>query len=108
MLVGRSCNTGQLLLFGTVSCGKLNGNHAQYEQSQSQCAAQYNKLTTHPAVPPFQVEDWYEGEHSMTELQLREEAYWEVLSGCYLGRFFRNDAIWTMSGPKSDNGSRHE
>ena len=82
----------------------LNGNYAQYEQVQSQCAAQYAKLATHPNVPPFQTEDWYEGEHSMTELQLREEAYWEVLSGCYLGRFFGNNAIWTMGGPKNKMG----
>jgi hypothetical protein len=82
----------------------LNGNYAQYGQVQSQCAAQYAKLTTYPKVPPFQTEDWYEGEHSMTELQLREEAYWEVLSGCYLGRFFGNNAIWTMGGKKDTMG----
>ena len=82
----------------------LNGNYAQYGQVQSQCAAQYGKMATYPTVPPFQTEDWYEGEHSMTELQVREEAYWEVLSGCYLGRFFGNNAIWTMGGPKDDMG----
>lgn len=82
----------------------LNGNYAQYEQVQSQCAAQHAKLTTYPTVPPFQTEDWYEGEHSMSELQLREEAYWEVLSGCYLGRFFGNNAIWTMGGPQDTMG----
>jgi hypothetical protein len=59
-------------------------------------------MTTYPTVPPFQTEDWYEGEHSMTELQVREQAYWEVLSGCYLGRFFGNNAIWTMGGPQDD------
>ncbi len=78
----------------------LNGDYSQYGQAQAQCAAQYALLTTYPTVPPFQIEDWYEGEHSLTELQLREEGYWEVLSGCYLGRYFGNNAIWTMGGPK--------
>src|SRR5208282_4254382 len=55
-------------------------------------------------VPPFQIEDWYEGEHSMTELQLREQGYWEILSGCYLGRYFGNNAIWTMGGPEDTIG----
>jgi hypothetical protein len=45
-------------------------------------------------LPLFEMEDWYEGEHSMTELGLRTEAYWAVLSGAYLGGFFGNDAIW--------------
>ena len=86
----------------------LNGNYAQYGQVQSECVAQYEKLTAYPTVPPFQTEDWYEGEHAMSELQLREEAYWEVLSGCYLGRFFGNNAIWTMGGPKNTMGQTWE
>jgi hypothetical protein len=45
-------------------------------------------------LPLFEIEDYYEGEHSMTELGLRTEAYWAVLSGANLGGFFGNDAIW--------------
>jgi len=82
----------------------INGDYSQYGQVQSQCAAQYALMSSYPTIPPFQIEDWYEGEHSMTELQLREEAYWEVLSGCYLGRMFGNNAIWTMGGPKDTMG----
>ncbi len=82
----------------------LNGDYTQYGEAQSQCAAQYALLTAYPAVPPFQIEDWYELEHSMTELQLREEGYWEILSGCYLGRYFGNNAIWTMGGPNDTSG----
>jgi len=82
----------------------LNGNYAPYAYAQTQCAAQYSKLSTYPTVPPFHMEDWYEAEHAMTELQLRQEAYWEILSGCYLGRFFGNNAIWTMGGPKDVMG----
>lgn len=44
--------------------------------------------------PVFMLEDWYEGDHSMTELGVRQEGYWAVLSGATLGRFFGNYAIW--------------
>ncbi len=47
--------------------------------------------------PVFMLEDWYEGEHSMTESGQRQEAYWAVLSGGTLGRVFGNYAIWNFS-----------
>src|SRR5262249_16626015 len=40
-----------------------------------------------------------EGEHSMTEFEVRQEGYWAVLSGSTLGRFFGNFAIWNFSWP---------
>jgi len=45
-------------------------------------------------LPFFLLEDWYEGEHDMTQLDLRREAYWSVLSGAHLGEVFGNNAIW--------------
>jgi hypothetical protein len=56
------------------------------------------------ALPALMGEDWYEGEHNMTPLMLREESYWECLSGCNLGRIFGNNAIWTMGGPEDTMG----
>ena len=47
--------------------------------------------------PVFMMEDWYEGEHSMTDLEVRMEGYWAVLSGSTLGRIFGNYAIWHFS-----------
>lgn len=47
--------------------------------------------------PVLMLEDWYEGEHSMTELGVREEGYWAVLSGSKLGRLFGNYAIWNFT-----------
>jgi hypothetical protein len=44
-------------------------------------------------------EDTYELDSSVTSAQVRTEGYWEVLSGCYLGRMFGNDAIWTFNSP---------
>jgi hypothetical protein len=53
--------------------------------------------------PVFMLEDWYEGEHSMTELEVREEGYWAVLSGSTLGRLFGNFAIWDFSWTGATN-----
>jgi hypothetical protein len=50
-------------------------------------------------LPMFVIEDHYEGEHSITELGLRKEGYEAVLGGSYLGRFFGNYAIWSLSSP---------
>jgi hypothetical protein len=99
---GTGSNSSLDIWTGPPSWLGLNADYTQYGQAQAQCAVQYSKS---PFLPPFQIEDWYEGEHSMTELQLREEAYWEVLSGCYLGRVFGNDAIWTMGGPYDTMGA---
>ena len=55
-----------------------------------------------PFLPFFEMEDYYEGEHSMTQLQLRAEAYWAVLGGGYLGQFFGNNAIWNFGNPAYD------
>jgi hypothetical protein len=49
--------------------------------------------------PPFLFEDWYEGDYSMTELDVRKEGYWAVLSGSTLGRVFGNYAIWDFDWP---------
>ncbi len=51
------------------------------------------------AALPLMGEDWYELEHSMTGFQERQEGYWEVLSGCYLGRMFGNEAIYSFNSP---------
>jgi hypothetical protein len=51
--------------------------------------------------PVFMMEDWYEGDHSMTELDVRKEGYWAVLSGCTLGRVFGNSRIWNFNWPEA-------
>ena len=62
------------------------------------CQAGYTAVTNGKA-PPVMGEDWYELEHSMTGFQERQEGYWEVLSGCYLGRLFGNAAMWGFNSP---------
>jgi hypothetical protein len=52
-----------------------------------------------PWLPPFLGEGWYENEHATTELQVREQGYWAVLSGAYLGDGgFGNSPIWYFNG----------
>jgi len=83
----------------------LNWVYDPYSGMQAGCSRNYTSyVTVSPNMPQLAGEDWYEGEHSMTELQLREESYWEVLSGCTLGRIFGNDAIWTFGGPSETMG----
>ncbi|HZT33791.1 MAG TPA: DUF4038 domain-containing protein [Bryobacteraceae bacterium] len=60
-------------------------------------ASNYSRF---PWLPPLMGEDWYEGEHSMTDFQVRQEGYWAILSGTYLGRIFGNYAIWAFSAPQ--------
>jgi Protein of unknown function (DUF4038)/Putative collagen-binding domain of a collagenase/IPT/TIG domain len=56
-----------------------------------------NAYNNSPFLPPLQGEDWYEDEHSVTGFQVRQEGYWEVLSGCYTGRMFGNHEMWSFN-----------
>ncbi len=80
---------------------KMNWVYNTFPTTQSGCSMNY---TRSGALPALMGEDWYEGEHFMTALQVREEAYWEVLSGCTLGRLAGNNAIWSMGGPADTMG----
>jgi hypothetical protein len=51
--------------------------------------------------PVLMFEDWYEGDYSMTELDIRKEGYWAVLSGSTLGRIFGNHVVWNFNWPKA-------
>lgn len=46
-------------------------------------------------------EDWYEGDHEMTPLGLRQEGYEAILAGANLGRIFGNAAIWNFNSPNA-------
>jgi hypothetical protein len=75
-----------------------------YNLPQDFVTAGHSNYQRRDFLPFFELEDWYEGEHGMTPLALREEAYWAVLSGAYLGQFFGNDAIWTFGPPAETMG----
>ena len=74
----------------------LNWIYDQQAYIQAGCATNYARSG---AWPQLLGETWYEGTNGLTALQIREEGYWGVLSGCTLGYLFGNDAIWTMGGP---------
>ena len=71
--------------------------NAVYETNTNMAGASASNYTRAGALPLFALEDYYENEHSMTALQLRQEAYGEVLNGCTLGRVFGNNPIWGFS-----------
>lgn len=68
-----------------------SANETTYQLGQSA----YNLS---PAKPFFQIEGYYENEHSMTVQQLRAQAYWTVLSGG-MGYIFGNCPIWGFGPP---------
>jgi hypothetical protein len=82
----------------------VNWSYNQYQSVQFGCS--YN-TATYP-LPNLLGETWYEGEHSTSELEVREEGYWGILSGCTLGNLFGNNAIWTMGGPSDTMGATWE
>jgi hypothetical protein len=55
--------------------------------------SEYNRVG---GKPLFLLEAYYENEHSMTPLGLRNQAYSAVLSGANLGHFFGNCPIWAF------------
>jgi hypothetical protein len=61
--------------------------------------------TRSPWLPPFLGEGWYENEHTppLAGLEYREQGYWAVLSGSYLGNGgFGNSPIWYFNaGPEA-------
>lgn len=72
----------------------LNAVYGTSTSMAAQCASNYSRSE---ALPLFAFEDYYENEHSMTDLDLRKEGYWAVLSGCTCGRIFGNNPIWGFS-----------
>jgi len=80
----------------------LTVNWAYMNQSNAiaVCQAAYNSS---PFLPPLEGEDWYENEGSptVTGFGVRQEGYYEVLSGCYTGRMFGNGQIWSFNAVHS-------
>ncbi len=84
----------------------MNWTYANYSigGDPNVVAACQNNYGLTPFLAPLQGEGWYELEHSITQLELDEQGYWAILSGCYLGQVFGNNAIWTMGGPADTSG----
>jgi len=74
-----------------------------YMQQPTAISVCQNAFNSNPFLPPLQGEDWYENEQSpaITGFEVRQEGYYEVLSGCYTGRMFGNGQIWSFNATHS-------
>jgi hypothetical protein len=63
------------------------------------CIAQASKSYQESLQPTFSIEDIYDFEGSITRRQLRQEGYYEILSGATLGRLFGSGPIWVFDAP---------
>jgi len=89
--------------FGAALWMDLNWLYFHTTNAPGGASANYSRS---PSLPPFLGEEWYEHEHSISELQIREQAYWAILSGAYLGNGgFGNSPIWYFNaGPDARIG----
>jgi hypothetical protein len=71
----------------------LNNIYSTYLDTANLAQTAYSVT---PAMPFFQIEGWYENEHSMTAQNLRAQAYWTVLGGG-VGHIFGNNPIWKFA-----------
>src|SRR5579864_726869 len=71
----------------------LNSTYARFGPDTYQLGQTAYAST--PVLPFFQIEGYYENEHSMTTQSLRTQAYWTVLSGGF-GTIFGNCPLWNF------------
>jgi hypothetical protein len=82
--------------FAGVTWMDLNWLYFHTENVLNEVPGNY---TRSPFLPPFLGEGWYENDHGISELELREQGYWAVLGGAYIGNAgFGNDPIWYFNG----------
>lgn len=65
-------------------------NTYAYQIIQTRLLEEYNRK---PVMPFFMIESIYEGEHNSSEVQIRRQAYWTILSGGF-GNVLGNRPIW--------------
>ncbi len=90
----RSCspaNQSTMDAWNQSTAMQINWVYATYSLIQPSCASNYARAEALPAIAG---EDWYENTHNMTSLNIREEGWWEELSGCTVGRMFGNDPLY--------------
>jgi Protein of unknown function (DUF4038)/Putative collagen-binding domain of a collagenase len=69
-------------------------------------AGAYINYADSPGLPAFLGEGWYENEHDISALQLREQWYWAILGGANVGNGgFGNRPLWFFgAGPDAETG----
>jgi hypothetical protein len=87
--------------FGNVSWMDLNWLYFHTNNIPGGASSNYGRAVW---LPPFLGEGWYEdsiyeNNSSVSKLELREQGYWAVLSGAYLGNGgFGNSPLWYFNG----------
>ena len=66
-----------------------------YEIVHARLLQDYNRT---PVMPFVLIESSYEGEHNVSEVQIRRQAYWSVLCGGF-GHVFGDNPIWHFDTP---------
>jgi chitodextrinase len=90
-------NQSTINAYGGTPPSFLNLNWVYNTEATVVAGCQAGYASSSSSIPPLMGEDWYELEHSVTAFQARQEGYWEILSGCYLGRMFGNGPIWSFN-----------
>ena len=88
-----SRGTSSLDVWSEASWLDINALYLKPTDILARTCAAYKKNQ----LPIFLLEDWYEGSNSLTDLDIRKQGYWAVLSGSTLGRVFGNYAIWNFT-----------
>lgn len=78
----------------------LNDTYSTYLATPTLANSAY---TNSPTLPFFQIEAYYENEHSMTAQNLRAQAYWTILGGG-VGHVFGNSPIWNFDYNGANGG----
>jgi Protein of unknown function (DUF4038)/Putative collagen-binding domain of a collagenase len=88
--------------FGNVNWMDLNWLYFHMTNIPGGAARNYFRS---PWTPPFLGEATYENTDSLSAVQIREQGYWAVLSGAYLGHGgFGNSPIWYFNaGPDAQS-----
>ena len=97
-------NQSSLDNYGASPPSFLSLNWLYIQQPNLVSVAQAN-FSRSPFLPPLMGEDFYELGRSMTEFQVRQEGYWEILGGAYVGRLFGNNPIWSFNSPNDGNST---
>ena len=72
--------------------------NATYSKTTAVASRVHDDYSGHDRVlPTVLIEGWYENEHGMTPLQLRQQAYWALLEGA-AGHIFGNCPVWSFGG----------
>jgi len=75
----------------------LNSTYSKTEATSSETRDDYERVYDGQLWPTLYIEGWYENEHGMTPLDLRQQAYWSLLEGG-AGHIFGNCPVWSFGG----------